>query len=173
LEPYAKLYGTLLRLPERTTILLTDTPEYRTPFSLWRDLVGGAPFDRQKHVPEWWHLYNESKHHRINVFLEFTLTKAIDALAGALVVIATVPAFASAMLRYEWLALTAAPEGLVRDYWQTLRGQRATPDNQWFTIMTQLLAIPIGHGELPDDPTDINPFHYGGHPRLLRWFRKW
>jgi hypothetical protein len=80
---YAALYGALLRLPEHTAILLTDIPEYRKPFALWRDLLHGAPFEADKHVPGWRDLYNRSKHRM--AFSEFTLTMAIDALAGALV----------------------------------------------------------------------------------------
>jgi hypothetical protein len=169
---YAELYGSLLRLPERTTILLTDTPEFRTPFGLWKDLLDGAPFDGRTHVPEWWRLYNDSKHNRIKVFQEFTLTRAIEALAGALVVISTVPAFTFTMVRHEWLPLDRDPETQVRDYWQTLRGQRSTAVGWPFAIATQLLAIPIGHGHLPPAINDFSPLAYGGNPRLFRHFRK-
>jgi hypothetical protein len=172
LGPYAALYSSLLRLPERTVILLTDIPEYRTPFGLWKDLLGGAPFDEKTHVPEWWRLYNDSKHDRIKVFQEFTLTRAIEALAGALVVISTVPAFAFAMVQHEWLPVYRRPETDVRDYCQTLRGQRVTAKEWPFAIATQLLAIPIGHGRLPSDINDFRSMRYGENTRLLRHFRK-
>ena len=177
LGPYAKLYGPLLRLPERTAILLTDTPEYRTPFGLWRDVVGGAPFDGKKHVPEWWRLYNESKHHRMKVFPQFTLTKAIDALAGALVVISTVPAFAPALVRLGWLSLGSwNPEGFVRDYWQTLQGRHSTAERWPYMIETQRFALPIGHSQLTVDFPDIKDFRpsffFGASPRLHGFFCK-
>jgi hypothetical protein len=124
-------------------------------------------------VPRWWNLYNRSKHRGITVFPEFTLTMALDVLAGALVIISTVPAFAPAMLRHEWLNSAGAnPEHLVRDYWQTLRGQKSTPQEWPFTIDTQLFALPIGSGQLPADISDFRPNHYGASPRLFRWFRK-
>src|SRR5882724_9581741 len=148
---YAELYGSLLRLPERMAVLLADTPVYRTPFASWTDLLGGARFDKYTHVPKWWDLYNGSKHRRIQVFPEFTLTRTIDALAGALMVISTVPAFTFAMVKHEWLPLDRGPETDVRDYWQTLRGQHVTSREWPFAIATQLLAIPIGHGHLPSD----------------------
>lgn len=163
LKDYAELYGSLLRLPERTVILLTDTPNFRTPFSLWTNA----------HVPAWWDLYNSSKHGRFEVFTKFTLTRAIDALAGALIVISTVPAFAPALLRHEWLPLGSwNPEALVPDYCQTLRGQHSTSSEWPFTIETRLFALPIGHSQLPLDTKDFRPLFYGASPRLLRWFGK-
>ena len=169
---YAELYSSLLGLPKRTAILLTDTPAYRTPFDLWRDLLGGAPYDRKKHEPKWWDLYNKSKHRRMKVFPEFTLTRTIDALAGALVVISTVPAFTQMMVRHEWLPLDGEPEGFMQDFQQTLRGQHST-SRQWpFTIVTPLFALPIGHGQLPDDIRAFRPLLYGASPRLFRHFGK-
>ena len=130
LPDYAELYGPLLRLHERTAILLTDTPKGRTPYSLWADLPHGEP-----QSPEWWKLYNRSKHRRIGAFVEFTSSMAIDALAGALVIISTVPAFTSMMVRREWLFFLGSSrprEGLIQDYQQTLLGQRSTPvSNDW------------------------------------------
>jgi hypothetical protein len=127
LGAYAELDSSRLCLPERTVILLTDTPTYRTPFALWTDPMGGACFDKHKHVPEWWDLYNRSKHRRITAFPEFTLTRAIDALARALVVISTIPAFAPALLRHEWLPLGGwNPEMLLESYLNVLsRGKKA------------------------------------------------
>jgi hypothetical protein len=114
---YAVLYNGLLRLPDRTAILLTDVPEYRSPFARWTDLLNGAPFDVKKHVPKWWDLYNCSKHRRIAVFWEFTLAMAIYALEGALVIISSVPAFAPALVRHEWLPYTAWDRGeLIETY---------------------------------------------------------
>jgi hypothetical protein len=170
LGPYAALYAPLLRLPERTAILRTDTSGFRTPFALWSDLVGGAPFDGKRHVPEWWALYNDSKHHRIEVFPKFTLTRAIDALAGALVVIATVPAFTPALVLHEWLPLDGRPQSMMQDYQQTLQGQHVTPEEWPFMVRTRLFALLIGHGTLSTDINDFRPFFHRGDPRLSRFF---
>jgi hypothetical protein len=170
LKDYADLYSSLLRLPERTAILLTDTWEFRTPFILWRDLLGGAPFDGKKHVPEWWDLYNSSKHDRITVFPEFTLTRAIDALAGALVVISTIPAFAPALMRHKWLPLNNwNPEYLMEEYQHAL--SQASSDKQ-FAIETRLFTLLIGGRPLPDNINDFRPSIHGVTPRLLRHFGK-
>jgi hypothetical protein len=169
LEDYAKLYGSLLRLPERTVIFFPDTPEPRKPFSSWADLPHGEPFKS----PEWWKLYNRSKHRRIGAFSEFTLTMAINALAGALIVISTVPAFTPMMVRREWLPLAGwQADALVRDYWQTLQGQRATAEEWPFTVTRQLFALPIGHGQLPADLRDLCPLDHGPNPMLHRYFFK-
>jgi hypothetical protein len=170
LGSYAELYGSLLRLPERTAILMTDTPEYRTPFALWADLVVGARFDKNRHVPAWWDLYNSSKHRRIKVFPEFTLTRAIDALAGALVVISTVPAFTPALVRHEWLPLSSwNPEALVDAYQLAL--SRANYGEE-FAIDTRLFALPIGGLPVPDDIHDFRPSNHGGSSRMCRHFGK-
>jgi hypothetical protein len=173
LEKFAKRYSPLLRLPERTAILLTDTPELRKPFRPWADLPHGEAFQS----PEWWKLYNRSKHRRIEAFSGFTLTMAIDALAGALVVISTVPAFTAMLVRREWLFFLGSStprEGLILDYHQTLVGQRSTPSgNDWpFIIEARLFALPIGHGQFPDNPKDFDPLLCEASPRLRRWFGK-
>jgi hypothetical protein len=167
---YAELYGSLLRLPERTAIVLTDTPAYRTPFGLWRALLGGASFDAKKHVPEWWHLYKESKRHRVTLFPEFTLTKAIDALSGALIVISTVPAFAPALVRHERLPLSSwNPEALLDAYRQALCRPLYGKE---FAISTRVFGLPIGGDPLPADIREFRPSDHTASPRLLRWFRK-
>ena len=170
LKNYVKLYGSLLHLPERRAILRADTPEYRTPFDRWTELVGGAPFDKNKHTLAWWSLYNSSKHNRIKVFPEFTFTKAIDALAGALVVISTVPAFGPALVRHEWLPLNNSnPEHLLEDYQRALC--QASSDRQ-FAIETRLFTLLIGGRPLPDNIHDFRPSIHGVTPRLLRHFGK-
>lgn len=170
LGSYAALYVSLLRLPERRAILLTDTREYRTPFALWTDLVDGAPFDGKQHVPAWWDLYNKSKHRRMKVFPEFTLTRAIDALAGALVVIATVPAFTPALVRHEWLPLSSwDPEAVVEAYQLSLSRARYGEE---FAIDTRLFALPIGGPPVPDNIHDFRPSDHGGSSRMRRHFGK-
>lgn len=175
LGDYAELHCKDLRLPDRTAILLTDAPEYRTPFTLWTDLLRGACFEK-KHVPTWWALYNRSKHRRIGVFTEFTLSMAIDALAGALMVISTVPAFTPALVRHEWLPLDGwNPEALVEAYLRAL-SPSPYPSGylfQWFTVERRLFAVPIGHSPLPSDIKDFRPVLYGASPKLLRYFLKW
>lgn len=171
LKDYAELYNSLLRLPERTAIFLTDTREFRTPFILWKDLLGGAPFDGKKHVPDWWDLYNSSKHDRITVLPKFTLTRAIDALAGALIVISTVPAFAPALVRHKWLPLSSwHPEALLDAYRQALC--RSLSGGEEFTIETKRFALPIGRDPLPADIRGFRPSNHGASPRLRRHFCK-
>src|SRR5262247_420948 len=42
LKDYVALYNRLLRLPDRTAILLTDVPDDRRPFAPWVELLNGA-----------------------------------------------------------------------------------------------------------------------------------
>jgi hypothetical protein len=170
---YAELYGKLLHLPDRTAILLTDAPEYRTPFALWTDLLSGYPFDPKKHVPVWWDLYNRSKHRRIGVFTAFTPTMAIDALAGALIVISTVPAFAPALVRHEWLPISGgwSREEFLENYGRWLSQWQCGMQSWTSIVETRLFAVPIGYGHLPPDINDFRPDVHGwASSRLQRWF---
>jgi hypothetical protein len=170
----AELYAPLLRLPERKAMVLTAAHPFHTPFGLWADLLHGTPYRSKQHKLEWWTLYARSKHDRIPAFEAFTLTKTIDALAGALIVISTVPAFTPMMVRRGWLFFlghSTPREGLMQDYHQTLLGQREIfGENDWpFTVETGLFAVPIGHGHLPDDSNDFHPVVYEASPMMLRY----
>jgi hypothetical protein len=173
LGDYAKLYSALLRLPDRTAILLTDKPACHRPFTCWTDLRSDTSFKKEKHEPTWWALYNRSKHSRIGVFNEFTLATALDALAAALVVIMTVPAFALALVQHEWLPSAGwSVEQLLESYvgLVSLRGPLSSDTK--FTIGTQLFAVPVGYDPPPHDSKDFRPSRHGISPRLLQRFPK-
>ena len=96
---------------------------------------------------------------------------ALDALAGALMVISTVPSFTHMMLRREWLILNhGSPELFVQDFQQMLDGSPRMRDAFPDAVVTELFALPIGTGQFPADPKDFRPFVLGSNPRLLRHF---
>jgi hypothetical protein len=160
LPDYAELYCTPLRLPARTAILLTDTPEYRTPFGTWSK---GPPFDS----PPWWQVYNRFKHRRLAHFTAATLNTAIDALSGALVIIATVPALLPAVFKHGWLNLEGYnPELALRDL------QSGLFQDKPVFLETSLFGVPLGKEPLPANIKDFRPMFYGASYRLLRWFGK-
>jgi hypothetical protein len=97
---YAELYSAKLQLPARKIILLISPSSYRNPFSIWSKQVS-----KSSTTPSWWTTNNDLKHQRIDNFCKATMNTAIDALAGALLIISKVPELLPAVLRHGWLDL--------------------------------------------------------------------
>jgi hypothetical protein len=94
-------------------------------------------------------------------------------LAAALVVIITVPAFASALVRHDWLPLAGwNVEHLLEGYMGLVSLRSPLSSNTKSTIETQLFAVPVGYDSPPPDIKDFRPARHGISPRLLRWFPK-
>ena len=156
---YAELHSSNLQLPAQKIILLISPPSYRNPFGIWSK-QGSRSFK----TPSWWTINNDLKHQRIDNFCKATMDMAIDALAGALLIISKVPELLPATLRHGWLDLGGLnPEHLLETLQKGREGR---------TLETSLFALWLGYWELPKDIKDFSPLRYHGSKRLLSFFGK-
>jgi hypothetical protein len=158
LPDYYELYATKLKLPECKVIVLTSPPAYRIPFGIWTKTAKEKSFES----PKWWITHNHLKHKRIECFIEATLETAIDALAGSLLIIATVPQLIPAVLRQGWLAIRGNPEIIMENL--------QTGEAESVTLETSLFAVWLGSRPLPVAIEDFRPILYGGSPKLVSFF---
>ena len=132
---------------------------------MWSGLAHGSHFPS----PPWWQQYNRSKHRRLNHFPEFTLTKALDGIAGALVTIACVSELLPAVISHGWLDLKGHnPEGFVADF----QDRKRFLSPEWFSLETALFVIPLGDRPLPPDIKDFQPSYYGESRKLMKWLQR-
>jgi hypothetical protein len=139
LHHYAQLYCKPLRLHACQAVFFHEPLGWQMPFGVW----DGQPPFRQ---PDWWVVHNASKHRRLGHFEAFTLEKAIAALAGALVVIASAPAEPSAMdlcwamIQHEWInPLSYETPQLILQFYA---GRGFT--DQHLCVETSLFAVLVG-----------------------------
>ena len=159
LDHYGQLYSRQFRLPHRKAAFFQEPIGWRSPFTCWarrkrNPRTGKLEFSQ----PDWWATHNASKHRRLDHFDEFTLDKAIDALAGAFLIIATAPIcpkgieLALAMDRNNWMMGAPWP----RKHWQDFYDDdQSFPGLQWVCPETALFAAPIGEPPLPENVTDL------------------
>jgi hypothetical protein len=160
LSDYHELYAAKLKLPDRKVIVLTSPPTYRIPFDVWSKTSRKGFFK----APEWWTIHNHLKHQRIDCFVKATLETTIDALAGSLLIIATIPDLVASTLRQGWLAIKGNPEIIIENL------QNGAAES--VTLETSLFAIWLGNRPLPDDIKDFRPILYGSSPKLVSFFGK-
>jgi len=163
LPDFFELYSNKLQLPERTAILLITPPEYRTPFKIWSK-ISSSNFES----PNWWKAHNKLKHQRLDYFLrKATLNTAIDALAGAIVIISSLPELVHILIRRNWFKLNLNPE-IILDAVNKNNLTSLFP----FTVETSLFAVIFNKNPLPPNINDFRPVLYRGSSRLIKFFSK-
>ena len=162
LAEYAELYRVKRRLAERKVVFFQEPLGWVEPFHRWANRTTGFK-DKE---PAWWKIYNEAKHHRLEMLEKATLKMAICAVAGAFVTIVTESTLLLAARRHEWLSFNYdRPEVLVADVLEQRSGI-------WLCPETPLFAALLGASPLPDDinklkdPSSPIPIT---SPRLVRW----
>ncbi|HEY7491333.1 MAG TPA: hypothetical protein VIH59_09530 [Candidatus Tectomicrobia bacterium] len=147
LKDYACLYCQQLHLTECKVVFFHEPLSWQRPFEQWSGQQ--APFP----APDWWAVHNKSKHRRLSHFAEFTLEKAIAALAGAMVVITSAPTVPVArelfwaMIQHEWInPANDFPASTIEEFYG---GQGAS--DQYLCVETSLFAVLFGRPSLPED----------------------
>jgi hypothetical protein len=151
LRDYATLYSNHLRLPERKVVIFQEPLDWCTPFAQWSDATTFPS-------PAWWNVHNKSKHSRLDHFEDFTLKRARDALAGALVVIATAPLVDSAkdlvavMIKQGWIHIDIhGGEKEMLDHFynnHNIKGACLIPETSLFAAILSVTPLPQELGGL-------------------------
>jgi len=161
---YADLYSPSLRLPTRKVFPFEGPFCWRDPFTAW---VGWTP-GKSSDSPRWWAMHNKSKHSRLAQLPSFTLDNTLDALAGALVILATVKALRPALARRGWLG---SPYGAQEDLLQVVEQYdcESRKLEGWSFVETPLFSVPLGTQALPDAISDFHRPLYELSPRIGRF----
>jgi hypothetical protein len=168
LHHYARLYCDPLHLTLCKAVFFQAPLKWLTPFGEW-----SGPHDCPQ--PAWWAVHNASKHRRLAHFAEFTLEKALAALAGALIVLTAAPAAPGgiellwAMVRHKWID---SPKHLhkLADYFA---GKYMA--NHHIVVETALFAALFAHSSLPTQVEGLwrqgyfSPYFLMGGEKLLIW----
>ena len=158
INDFCRLYRDKYDLHSRKVILISAPPEYRAPFDKWEE----------HNPPEWWKHYTALKHNRIQAFRHATWTTTIDALAGALLCIATRPVYFPSMMRRDWIDFrNITPERLIE------LAHEGWKQNLPVSVHTNLFALILGGMPLPEDIKDLEPHRYGASPRLMNYLGKY
>jgi hypothetical protein len=173
---YAAFYSNRHSLSERKVVIFQEPLDWCTPFEKW---AGATTFDN----PEWWDIHNKSKHSRLDHFEKFTLKRAIEALAGALVVIATAPmvssarALATVMVKHGWLNLDLEM-GIDREFLDHFYNRNVA--KAWLAPETPLFAAILSVVPLPQTMSSdlkwilFNPeklWPIGKSQKLKKWLQ--
>ncbi|MFX0137503.1 MAG: hypothetical protein ACFFDN_27950 [Candidatus Hodarchaeota archaeon] len=160
LSDYAELYKNLM-LHKRKVIFLTRPSEYRVPFDNWHDSSSMAP--------EWWSIHNKLKHNRLKNISNAKLENAINALAGSLLVITSIPELGPYLISQKWFNLRGFNPEIAVEF-----AQSGFNCSESFTVETSIFVVVLGQKNfsLPDSIEDFRPVLFGGSPRLMAFFRK-
>jgi hypothetical protein len=173
LHHYAQLYCGPLRLHACKAVFFHEPLGWQIPFDVWN---GQASFRRP---PDWWTVHNASKHRRLKHFAEFTLEKAIAALAGALVVIASAPAEVAAqdlcwaMIQHEWID----PVSEDTPHWLPSFYAGSACTDRHLCVETSLFAVLVGQTPIQGKVDQLwqnsgyRPFAGGNKLRTWTWHK--
>jgi hypothetical protein len=161
---YAELYTTQLQLPTARSILLIATPKYLTPFSAWKELLSGGDY---KAAP-WWRIHTELKHDRIANLKAARLEVAIESLCALHLIIATLPKFASAVIKNSWVF---NPRYNPKDVIEILEGTAKAPHS--FLVESKLFVVARGFETFPESMKDFHPAMFNASDRVSNIFRRW
>jgi hypothetical protein len=168
LRDYAALYASPLQLSERQVAVFQAPFHWRSPFSGWVGSASVPPFP----TPNWWEIHNRSKHRRLDHYPEFTLERALDALAGAMATLVSAPRLPAAtplihaMVRHRWFNVPSALVDFLEDFYFKGFGEQ-----YWYCPETSLFAVPMGHEPFPKDPRDILSTRFFGGEKLNQWLK--
>jgi hypothetical protein len=161
---YAKQYAVKFEIAAAKSIVLISPPRYLIPFSPWLGLLLGGEYQS----PSWWRIHNDLKHDRIANLRKAQLEVAIQSLCGLHLMIATVPEFASAVLRRGWVPGSAlAPRFRLEILEGTMPGTTLS-----LLVESKLFIVARGFAKFPDRIEDFYPgqFDFGASERIINFF---
>jgi hypothetical protein len=167
LRDYAVLYASSLQLSHRQVAVFQAPFHWRNSFSAWAS-ASGHDFPKL----EWWDIHNRSKHRRLDHHPEFTLDRALDALAGAIATLVSAPRLRAAiplvhgMIRHRWFDVPSEFADNLEDFYSGHFGEK-----YWYCAETSLFAVPIGQEPLPKDLRAILGERMYGGKKLKQWLR--
>jgi hypothetical protein len=171
LTDYGELYAAQLRLAERKAAVFQAPFRWLTPYSSWAGLPAGTSLQN----PEWWAVHNRSKHRRLDHYSEFTISRAFEALAGAMITIVTMPTCSAArplidaMIRHKWIDTPGEVADCLPDFYMG-----KYPPRDWICPETSLFAVLLGNPEVPEnlDSLVASQGTLWGGQKLRLWLRR-
>lgn len=163
LEKLAAYFNPKRGLHDYRALFLSGTGHLIGPFSIW------DPENTTYENPDWWETYNDLKHNRVQHLHEVTLRVAVQALAGAFLVVATSVELGEGLIRSGWLDTSRYVEYVALDDFRR-HGPLAAEPNVHFPLESELFFTSVGSRRLPARIEDFQPSTYGASSRVRRFF---
>jgi hypothetical protein len=163
---YREQFSCDWRLDHARTLVLISPPKVLRPFQVWH---GGT-----ESAPDWWKLYNDVKHDRLNKMHLGTADAALEALCGMFTAAASYPPMYPILLRRGWTHTAGVnPTILLEDLSTPRRWQHPSSGSCGsFLAYTSLFVTSLGPTLLSDRPEDIQPVDFRPVDRLMVFLGK-